>query len=156
MKKLLSSEDSGVQIGQGGDPIIELITGLFTSLMLLANQIDSKSEEERLAAVSEAAVNKSIDLRQLLPGMKECSLVIQENGKPLLVMDTGNGQMTKPLTVAELNRISNVLNDSSIEPSAKQVKIAGIIQGLVNAQQASMNFEEISSQSRSQEQQLQR
>lgn len=156
MKKLLSSEDSGVKIGHGGDPIIELVTGLFTSLMLLATQIDKKSEEERLASISEAALNKTVDLRPLLPNMKECSLVIQENGKPILVMDAGNGQMTKPLTVAELNRISNILNDSSIEPSAKQVKIAGVVQGLVNAQQASMNFERISSQSQGQEQQMQR
>lgn len=74
----------------------------------------------------------------------------------MLVVDAGNGQLTKPLTVAELNRISNVLNDSSIEPSAKQVKIAGIVQGLVNAQQASMNFEQISQQSQGQEQQIQR
>ncbi len=156
MKKLLSSEDSGVQIGHGGDPVIQLITGLFTSLMLLATQIDNKTEEERLAAVSEAALAKSVDLRPLLPNMKECSLVIQDNGRPLLVMDAGNGQMEKPLTVAELNRISNILNDSSIEPSAKQVKIASVVQGLVNAQQASMNFEQISSQSQGQEQQLQR
>ena len=156
MKKLLSSEDSGVNLGPGGDPIIQLVTGLFTSLMLLATQIDNKTEEERLAAISEAALTKSVDLRPLLPNMKECSLVIQDNGKPMLVVDAGNGQLTKPLTVAELNRISNVLNDSSIEPSAKQVKIAGIVQGLVNAQQASMNFEQISQQSQGQEQQIQR
>lgn len=48
MKKLLSSEDSGVNLGPGGDPIIQLVTGLFTSLMLLATQIDNKTEEERL------------------------------------------------------------------------------------------------------------
>ena len=44
MKKLLSSEDSGVKM-PGNDPVIEMTMTMFTSLMALALQIDNKSEE---------------------------------------------------------------------------------------------------------------
>lgn len=52
----------------------------FTSLMLLATQIDSKNEEEQKAAISEAMDRREIDLTSLLPGMKSCDLVIGETG----------------------------------------------------------------------------
>lgn len=55
MKKLLSSEDSGVGMSSD-DPIMELVTTLFTSLMTLAVQIDGKSEEEKMQAATDSAI----------------------------------------------------------------------------------------------------
>lgn len=46
MKKLLSSEDSGIRMN-GNDPIMELVMGMFTSLMALAVQIDGKEQERK-------------------------------------------------------------------------------------------------------------
>ena len=66
MKKLLSSEDSGVSMPLG-DPVIELMMTMFTSLMALALQIDNKSEEEKMQKATEAAITKSIDLTSLHP-----------------------------------------------------------------------------------------
>ena len=42
--------------------------------MLLATQIDSKNKEEQKAAISEAMDSRRIDLKALLPGMKNCDL----------------------------------------------------------------------------------
>ena len=47
MKKLLSSEDSGVGMSGCNDPVMEMAMTAFTSLMVLAVQIDSKNEEEQ-------------------------------------------------------------------------------------------------------------
>lgn len=56
MKKLLSSEDSG--IGFGTDPIVELVTTMFTSLMALAMQIDGQHEsrEKQMQQATEACL----------------------------------------------------------------------------------------------------
>ena len=47
MKKLLSSEDSGVGISGTNDPILDMAMTTFMSLMMLAAQIDSKDEERQ-------------------------------------------------------------------------------------------------------------
>lgn len=75
MKKLLSSEDSGVKM-PGEDPVIEMVMTMFTSLMALALQIDNKSEEEKMQTVTDSVVSKSIDLSSLLPSYKACSVNI--------------------------------------------------------------------------------
>ena len=54
------------------DPVVEMAMTAFTSLMLLATQIDSKNKEEQKAAISEAMDSRRIDLKALLPGMKTC------------------------------------------------------------------------------------
>ena len=64
MKKLLSSEDSGVGLSGCSDPVVEMAMTAFTSLMLLATQIDSKNKEEQKAAISEAMDSRRIDLKR--------------------------------------------------------------------------------------------
>lgn len=46
-EKLLSSEDSGVGLSGCSDPIVEMAMTAFTSLMLLATQIDSKMRKNK-------------------------------------------------------------------------------------------------------------
>lgn len=55
MKKLLSSEDSGINL-HGGDPVMDMIVKMFSSLMVLANHIDNK--EEKMQAATDAALNR--------------------------------------------------------------------------------------------------
>lgn len=81
MKKLLSSEDSGVGLSGCSDPVVEMAMTAFTSLMLLATQIDSKNKEEQKAAISEAMDSRRIDLKALLPGMKNCDLTVGKTGE---------------------------------------------------------------------------
>lgn len=47
MKKILSSEDSGVGISGTNDPILDMAMTTFMSLMMLAAQIDSNDEERQ-------------------------------------------------------------------------------------------------------------
>lgn len=139
MKKLLSSEDSSVNMPLG-DPVIELMMTIFTSLMALALQIDNKSEEEKMQKATEAAVTKSIDLTSLLPSYKICSITLQDN-KPFLQVDTGNLRFSRELTNAEIVKIQQTLDNTALSQEEKQRSIAAIINSAVVSRQVSQNYE---------------
>lgn len=142
MKKLLSSEDSGVGMSGCNDPIVEMAMTAFTSLMLLATQIDNQNEEEQKAAISEAMDNRRIDLKSLLPGMKSCDLTIGENGKALLRADNGSIQVSRELTTAELSRLSATLNNNALPEENKRLRVSGLLNTVILSEAASQNFEQ--------------
>ena len=140
MKKLLSSEDSGVGV-TGADPVMEMAMNAYTSLMLLAVQIDGKAEEERKALVSEYANRKQADLTALVPGMKSCTVGMEGNGKAVLLADNGIVTVRHELTAAEMNRLSLVLADGNLSDEAKRMRVAGMVNGIVLSRQAAQNYE---------------
>lgn len=142
MKKLLSSEDSGVGLPIGGDPILEMAMTAFSSLMMLAVQIDNKDAEEQKAAISQTVSGRSVDLTPLVSGMKICSLSIGDNGRAILTADNGNVKMSRELTSAELSRLSATLNNDNLSEETKRLRVAGMVNGIVLSQQASQNFEQ--------------
>ena len=156
MKKLLSSEDSGVGLSGCSDPVVEMAMTAFTSLMLLATQIDSKNEEEQKAAISEAMDRREIDLTSLLPGMKSCDLVIGENGRAVLQADNGSVQVSRELTSAELSRLSVTLNDGSLSEEAKRLRVTGLLNTVILSEAASLNFEQGMAEQRGQTEILKR
>ena len=139
MKKLLSSEDSGVSMSNG-DPVIDMAIQLFTSLMMLAVQIDNKNEDEKMEAATDAAVNKVINISSLVPTMKSCTIAVSENGMATLTMNNGQQQFSHVLTNAETSRLSQALNDSGLSQESKQQRVAGIINSIVISQQVSQNY----------------
>lgn len=139
MKKLLSSEDSGVSM-PSGDPIIDMAVTMFSSLMVLALQIDNKSKEEKMQQVTDAVVSKTIDLSSLLPSYKTCSINIQD-GKPALHVDNGTIQFTRELTNAELAKLRQTLSNASLSDDDKRRGVASIIQAAVVSQQMSQNYQ---------------
>ena len=156
MKKLLSSEDSGVGLSGCNDPVVEMAMTAFTSLMLLATQIDSKNKEEQKAAISEAMDSRCIDLKALLPGMKTCDLTVGENGRAVLQADNGSVQVSRELTSAELSRLSVTLNDSSLSEEAKRLRVTGVLNTVILSETASQNFERGMSEQRAQSENLKR
>ena len=139
MKKLLSSEDSGVSMSNG-DPVIDMAIQLFTSLMMLAVQIDNKNEDEKMEAATDAAVNKVINISSLVPTMKSCTIAVSENGMATLTMNNGQQQFSHVLTNAETSRLSQALNDSGLSQESKQQRVAAIINSIVISQQVSQNY----------------
>lgn len=139
MKKLLSSEDSGVSL-PSNDPVMEMAVTMFTSLMALAVQIDGKDREEAMALATDAAVNRQIDLSSLTPGLKACTLNIREGQNPVLSITDDKSTFNHELTNAEMTRLSAALNDARLSDEAKQGRIAGIINNIVVANQMSQNF----------------
>ena len=156
MKKLLSSEDSGVGLSGCNDPIVEMAMTAFTSLMLLATQIDRRNEEEQRAAVSEAADGRRIDLKPLLPGMKSCDLVLGEEGKAVLRADNGSVQVARELTAAELSRLSAALNDDKLTEESRRMRVTGLLNTVILSEAASQNFEQGMSEQRGQTENLKR
>lgn len=152
MKKLLSSEDSGLDMGlSGGDPIIEMVTGAFASLMAIAVQIDNKSEEEKKQMVTDAAVTKSINLTPYMPNHQDCSISVQEGGKAVLKVDG----LTKTMSQTELTSLSNILS-SSLADDAKMKRISALVDNIVLSGKASQNYEQAVSQSQEQNNVIQR
>ena len=127
MKKLLSSEDSGVGMSGCNDPIVEMAMTAFSSLMLLAVQIDNKNEEEQKTAISKQMDSGRINLKSLLPGMKNCELAISENGKAILRVNNGELRMSRELTTAELSRLSATLNNNTLTEEAKRIRVTGML-----------------------------
>lgn len=142
MKKLLSSEDSGVGLPVGSDPILEMAMTAFSSLMILAVKIDNKEAEEQKAAISQSVSERSVDLTSLVSGMKKCSLSIGDNGRAILTADNGNVKVSRELTSAELSRLSAALNDQGLSEETKRLRVAGMVNSIVISQQASQNFEQ--------------
>ena len=147
MKKLLSSEDSGIGMGgYGQDPVMEMAMTLFTSLMALAVQIDNKTEEEKMAAATVAATDRRIDLTPLVQGMRECTLLVKEGETPILSVDTGTNRFSAQLTAADMNRLNLVLSDSTLTSEEKKDRISGIVGNIALNAQLSQDYRQGMSQ----------
>lgn len=147
MKKLLSSEDSGIGMGgYGQDPIMEMAMTLFTSLMALAVQIDNRTEEEQMAAATAAATDRRIDLTPLVKGMRECTLMVKEGETPILSVDTGTNRFSAQLTAADMNRLNLVLSDSTLTGEEKKERISGIVGNIALNAQLSQDYRQGMSQ----------
>ncbi len=155
MKKLLSSEDASTGLSSA-DPIMGLVTTMYSSLLALAVLIDGKDAEEQKAQISETVNKKQVDLKTLVPTMKECVLSVADNGKAVLQADNGTIKVTRELTNAEFSRLSQVLGDSSLSNEAKKMRIAGMVNTIVLTQQASQNYEQVMEQQEGQSQTIQR
>ena len=156
MKKLLSSEDSGVGMSGCNDPIVEMAMTAFTSLMLLAAQIDNRNAEEQRAAISAAMDSRRIDLKSLVTGMKACELVIGENGRGTLRADNGSVEVSHELTSAELSRLSATLNNDTLSEETKRLRVAGVLNTVLLSETASRNFEQGMSEQQGQTENLKR
>ncbi|MCD8287903.1 MAG: glucosaminidase domain-containing protein [Porphyromonadaceae bacterium] len=141
MKKLLSSEDSGIGLSGTADPILEMAATLFSSLMTLAVVIDNKEDNGRLAAVSDMASRRVVDLKTLLPHMKACELAIDGNGRAVLKADNGSVQFTRELKAEESARLAAALNDPDLTDESKRMRVAGMVNAIVLSYQTSQNFE---------------
>ena len=140
MKKILSSEDSGVGMS-GSDPVVEMAMTLFTSLMALAVQIDGKSQESQMQAATDAALNKRVDLTPLLPNLKECNLLLSD-GRTLLQVNNGTVNFTHELTNAESARLQQALGNSNLSNEDKQRAVATVINGIIVSRQMSQNYQQ--------------
>ena len=149
MRKLLSSEDSGVGISGSNDPIVDFIVQAFSMLMMLAVNIDRKSEDEQRERISEMAFLRNIDLKPFLPSMKQCSLTLADNNCFVLDADNGTVQVHRSLTDDEMRRLSVTLGNSALTNEAKKLRIAGMVNSIVVSEQASQNFEQCMEQQQS-------
>lgn len=160
MNKLLSSNDAALGLGMmasggEGQGLLGTLMQMFMMLLMLSMQQEGKTKEEQMEAITDAVINKRIDLSSFVPNLKSAELSIKNDGTMVLHVDDGKQQYSRELTEAEKSRLSQVLN-SDVDDAAKRQRIGSIINGITLSWQASRNYEQIESQQQSQEQTLQR
>ena len=112
-------------------------------------------KEEKMETVTDALVNRRIDISGFTPNLKSAMLTIKDSGTAVLTTDDGQKQYVHELTSAEQSRLSQVLG-SDVDDATKRQRIGAMVSAITFSQQASQNYEQIVTQQQSQEQNLQR
>jgi murein DD-endopeptidase MepM/ murein hydrolase activator NlpD len=147
MNKLLSSPDAalgGFSNGEG-QGLTGSLMHMLMLLLMVAMQQEGKSKEEKMQALTDAAVNRKIDLSSMVTGLKSAELSITNNGKTILTTSDGKQQFTHELTESEKTRISQILSSDS-DDATKRQKISSMVMAITVSQQASRNYEQIEAQ----------
>ncbi len=156
MNKLLGSEDAALGMGDGEDKgLLGNLMQMFMTLLMLTIQMEYKSKDEKMQAVSDTVVNRRIDISGFAPNLKSATLGINDKGNAVLVVNDGKKEYSHELTEAEKNNISNVLHSDS-DDATKRQRIGCIVNAITFFYQASNNYEQIEAQQQSQQQTIQR
>lgn len=155
MDKLLTSDDAALGLGGEDKGLLGNLMQMFMTLLMLTIQMENKSKEEKMQAVSDAIINRSIDISVFTPNLKSAVLSVNDKGNAVLVVNDGKKEYRHELTNAERNNISNVLHSDSDDMTKKQ-RIGCIVNAITFSHQASNNYEQIEAQQQSQEQTIQR
>ena len=160
MSRLMSSDDAALGYGQTGSNgndggLLDSIMKMFMTMLMLTMQMENKTQEEKVQMVTDALVNKRIDLSGFTPNLQSSALTIKQDGTAVLTTDDGKQQYSHELTTAEQTRLSQILN-SDADNATKQQRIGTMVYTITFAQQASQNYEQIATQQQSQEHTIQR
>lgn len=156
MNQLMGSEDAALGYGGGEDKgLLGNLMQMFMTLLTLTIQLENKSKEEKMQAVSDAVIHKRIDISSFVPNQKSAVLTINDKGNAMLVVNDGKHEYTHELSNAEKDNIANVLYGDSDETTKKQ-RIGCIVNAIAFSHQAANNYEQIEAQRQSQEQTIQR
>ncbi len=156
MNKLLGSEDAALGMGGGEDKgLLGNLMQMFMTLLMLTIQMENKSKEEKMQAVSDAVINRRINISGFVPNLKSATLSVNDKGNAVLVINDGKKEYAHELTEAEKNNIANVLHSDS-DDATKRQRIGCIVNAITFSYQASNNYEQIEAQQQSQQQTIQR
>lgn len=160
MNRLMSSDDAALGYGLTGSNgndggLLDSIMKMFMTMLMLTMQMENRTQEEKVQMVTDALVNKRIDLSGFTPNLQSSALTIKQDGTAVLTTDDGKQQYSHELTTAEQTRLSQILN-SDADNATKQQRIGTMVYTITFAQQASQNYEQIATQQQSQEQTIQR
>ena len=150
MNRLLCSDDAALGLTDGmgtgsGEGLLGSLMQMFMMMLMLSIQMENKSKEEKLQTVSDALVNKRIDISSFVPNMKSAVLTVSEQGNAILSINDGKKDYTHTLTNAEQENLSNVLHSDSDENTKRQ-RIGTIVNAITFSLQAANNYEEIETQ----------
>lgn len=156
MSKLLGSEDAALGMGGGEDKgLLGNLMQMFMTLLMLTIQMENKSKDEKMQAVSDAIINRRIDISGFVPNLKSATLSVNDKGNAVLVVNDGKKEYSHELTEAEKNSISNILHSDS-DDATKRQRMGCIVNAITFSYQASNNYEQIEAQQQSQQQTIQR
>jgi hypothetical protein len=90
--------------------------------------------------MTDAALNKRIDLSSLFPTFKECNIEVQGE-KSIIQVNNGNIAFSHELTKAELTRLYQTLNNDNKTEEDKSRGIVSIVNSIVLSKQLSQNYQ---------------
>lgn len=102
-----------------------------------------------------ALSNKKIDISSLTPNLRTAELSIKANGAAVLTTNDGKNEYHTELTEQQTQQLSQILH-SELDDAAKRQRVGNFISAISFSQQVAQNYEQITSEQQSQEQQLQR
>lgn len=145
-------ENQGYYQGGSGGLISTLVEFLLT-LILFKNATKNLTPAEQREQITDAVINKTVDLTEYVRGAKSASIKLNARNVPVLTIDNGTSELSRELSSAEQARISQILNDSSLSQEQKTTRLGNTLNMLGVSMQAGQNYEQIVSQSQQQEQQ---
>ncbi len=147
MKKLLTSEDSDLALSSSSDPIMDILVTAFTSLMVLAQKLDEKPQEEQFEKVNSIAETHSIDLKSIVTGFEKINLEAKEGKTFLSIRDNGKDYSLQ-LNSKDLNLLEKIVNDKELSKDEQAGKISLMVNEKINSLRlealTSKNFNDIS------------
>ena len=156
MSRLLGSDDAALGMrGDNGNGLLGGLMQMFMMLLMLAVRMENSGKEEKMQAVSDALVNRRIDLSSLVPNQKSAVLTVNDKGNATLTVNDGRHEYSHELTDAEKNNISNILGSDSDDATKKQ-RIGCAVNAIAFSCQASENYEQMEAQQQSRQQDIQR
>lgn len=160
MQKLLSSDDAGLGMGLlggagEGQGLLGTIMQMFMTLLMLATQQEGKNKEQQMEVVTDAIINKRIDLSSFTPNLKSAELAIKNDGAAVMNINDGKQQYSHELTEAEKTRLSQILG-SDADDAVKRQRIGNMVNGITYSEQAARNYEQIEAQQQGQDKTIRR
>jgi hypothetical protein len=138
LQQLSGTNQEGLALNQGENSLLEMIVSLFSSLMMLANQLDGQKKDTTQASQK---TSNEVDLRSLLPGSKQC-LLVQQGENAILHLVQNDVEVHRTLTEVERNRLVQTLQNGNLTDEDKQHRITSLLNGVVISQQLSQNYEQ--------------
>lgn len=151
MKKMMMSEG----MSGGGEGLLGSLMQLLLMVLMMNMNSEKKTASEKMEAITDAVLNKKIDISSMLPNYKSAELSIKNNGNALLTTDNGKNVIRAELTQQQTSQLSQIIH-SDISDDDKRQKIASFVTAVSFSQQAAQNYDQIQSQQQqSQQQQFQ-
>ncbi|MCD8210768.1 MAG: hypothetical protein LUC37_04405, partial [Prevotella sp.] len=147
MKKLLTLEDSDLALSSSSDPIMDILVSAFCSLMVLAQKLDEKPQEEQFEKVNSCSETHSIDLKSIVPKFEKICLLAKDGKCFLSIRDDGKNYSLQ-LNSIDLNLLKSIVNDEELSKDEQAGKISLMVNEKINSLRlealTSKNFNDIS------------
>jgi len=95
-----------------------------------------------MAAATEAAIAKQVDLKLLMPNLKQCTLTIKDNATPMLHINDQSRVYNIELNTQDVSRLSNALNNGSLTDTQKQQCLSAVIGNIIVSVQMSQSYQQ--------------
>ena len=155
LQKLMFSDDAAMGFDGSENGILGSIVQMFMTLLMLTMQMEEKTKEEKMQAITDAVANRKVDLSSFTPSLKSSSVSVTESGKAILTIDDGKNVQNHELTDKERNSISQILS-ADTDDATKRQRIGTLVTTITYNMQAAQNYEQIDALRQSQEQTIQR